>query len=340
VIAGWVLKYLAGALLGPLWRAAGEGHGVYFERFIALPLEPILWQLAMMAAAVVIVGAGVRGGIERANRVLMPVLALIVTGLAGYSVSLPGAAEGVRFLLMPDWSALLDPAVYLAALGQAFFSIGIGMAIFITYGSYLAPGQAIPAGAAAIALGDTLVALLAGLAIFPAVFAFGLDPAAGPQLAFVTLPQIFLAMPFGRLVGVLFFILLAAAALTSMISLLEASVALAIRALGLGRWRATALLGGIIFLAGIPAAAGFGPLAGLRWAGRGILDSMDFVVSNLMLPLGGLLTALFVGWRCSGRDALSAADLRDSRFGPPWLWLVRLAPALILVILLRALGLI
>ena len=341
VIAGWVLKYLAGALLGPLWQTADEGYDVFFARFIADPVEPIVWQLVTMAATVVIVAAGVRRGIERANRVLMPMLALIVLALAVYSLSLPGAAGGVRFLLAPDWSALTSPVVYLAALGQAFFSIGIGMAIFITYGSYLSPVQRIPSAAASIGLGDTLVAVLAGFAIFPAVFAFGIDPAAGPQLVFVTLPQIFLAMPFGRLLGSLFFLLLVAAALTSMISLLEVSVALAMRVLGLPRWSATIALGVLIFAVGIPAAAGFGPLVALRWDGRGILDSMDHVVSNIMLPVSGLLTAVFVGWQWSRTEALAEAGFRGRWLGAVWLWLVRwVAPALILMILQRSLGLI
>jgi NSS family neurotransmitter:Na+ symporter len=271
----------------------------------------------------------------------MPLLVLIVFGLAVYSLSLPGAAGGVRFLFAPDWSALTSPPVYLAALGQAFFSIGIGMAIFITYGSYLAPRQPIPSGAVTIALGDTLVAVVAGLAIFSAVFAFGLDPAAGPQLVFVILPQIFLAMPFGHLVGALFFLLLVAAALTSMISLLEVSVALAMRVLGLPRWIATIALGLLIFAVGIPAAAGFGRLAALRWDGRGILDSMDHVVSNIMLPVSGLLTAVFVGWQWSRTEALAEAGFRGRWLGAVWLWLVRwVAPALILMILLRSLGLI
>jgi NSS family neurotransmitter:Na+ symporter len=339
VIAGWFLKYLAGALLGTLWHTAGEGYDVFFARFITHPIEPIVWQLVTMATTVVIVAAGVRRGIERANRVLMPMLALVVLGLAVHSLSLPGAADGVSFLFAPDWSALKSPSIYLAALEQAFFSIGIGMAIFITYGGYLAPEQPIPSAPATIALGDTLVAVLARCAILPAVFAFGLDPAAGPELVFVTLPQIFLAMPFGRLFGSLFFLLLIAAALTSMISLLEASVALAIRVLGLPRWSATMAMGLLIFTVGTPAAAGFGPLAGLRWDGRSILDSMDHVVSNIMLPVSGLLTALFVGWRW--REALVEAGFGRRVLGPVWLWLVRLvAPALILAILLRSLGLI
>jgi NSS family neurotransmitter:Na+ symporter len=339
VIAGWVLKYLASALLGTLWHTAGEGYDVFFARLTADPVEPIVWQLVTMAATAVIVAAGVRGGIERANRVLMPMLALIVFGLAVYSLSLPGAADGVSFLFTPEWGALRSPSVYLAALGQAFFSIGIGMAIFITYGSYLAPEQPIPSAAAAIAVGDTLIAVLAGCAIFPAVFAIGLDPAAGPQLVFVTLPQLFLAMPLGRLVGSLFFLLLIAAALTSMISLLEASVALAMRILRLSRWSAAMAMGVLIFTAGIPAAAGFGPLAELRWQGRGILDAMDHVVSNIMLPINGLLVALFVGWRW--REALAEASFGRRALGSVWVWLVRLvAPALIVAILLRSLGLI
>ncbi len=337
VIAGWALGYGVGAATGTLWTAAAAGYGGYFRAFIGGGVEPVLWQAAMLAAAALVVAGGVQGGIERVNRWLMPTLAAIIVGLAIYAVSLPGSGAGVRFLLAPDWSAFGRPEVYAAALGQAFFSLGVGMAVFATYGSYLPRGFALPASAAAIVAGDTLFAVVAGLAIFPAVFAFGLDPAAGPELAFITLPQIFLAMPGGRIVGTLFFLLLTAAALTSMVSLLEVPVAVAIRRLGATRRTATVAATAAIFLLGLPSALGFGLLAHIRIGGYGILDAVDAAVSNLLLPAGGLAIALFVGWRIERAVALREADLGGTRAGAVWLWLLRVAvPTAIALILLRS----
>lgn len=162
----------------------------------------------MMAVTTGVVASGVQRGIEAVNRWLMPVLAAIVVVLAAYALTLDGAAGGLSFLFTPDWSALRHPQIYVAAIGQAFFSLGIGMAIFLTYGSYLARGQAIPSAAVVIVVGDTLLAIVAGLAIFPAVFSFGLNPAEGPELAFITLPRLFALMPAGHWFGTLFFGLL------------------------------------------------------------------------------------------------------------------------------------
>jgi len=338
VIAGWVAKYFYGAVAGSVWEAAAADYGGYFALFIADPLEPLLWHGIMMGTAMLVIMGGVRRGIERLNQVLMPLLALIIVALAVYSLTLKGSGAGVAFMLSPDWSALATPQIYLAAMGQAFFSLGLGMAVFATYGSYLARHHRVPVLAGSIVAGDTLIAIVAGLAIFPAVFAFGLDPKAGPELVFITLPQIFLAMPGGKIVGLLFFGLLTAAALTSMISLLEVAVAAAIHRLGLRRRVATASIGIAIFVTGIPAALSFGLLAHLTWDGRKILDSMDYIVSNLMLPVVGILTALYVGWRWARRDALAEAGFSGDRLGRVWLWLVRIvAPLLILVVLVRTL---
>lgn len=338
VIAGWVAKYLYGSVTGVLWQAAAADYGGYFALFIADPWEPVLWHGVMMGAAMVVVMGGIRQGIERLNRVLMPLLALIILGLAAYSLTLEGAMGGVAFMLSPDWSALATTRIYLAAMGQAFFSLGLGMAVFATYGSYLARSHRVPGLAGSVVAGDTLIAIVAGLAIFPAVFAFGLNPAAGPELVFITLPQIFLAMPGGKIVALLFFGLLTAAALTSMISLLEVAVTTALHRLKLPRRIATAAIGAAIFAAGIPAALSFGLLSHLTWDGRRILDSMDHVVSNLMLPVVGILTALYVGWRWTRRDALAEAGFDGGLLGRIWLWLVRIvAPALILVVFARTL---
>ncbi|MFN3746469.1 MAG: sodium-dependent transporter [Hyphomicrobiaceae bacterium] len=339
VIAGWAVRYFVGALTGGLWEATAHGYGEYFERFIANGIEPIIWQALILAVSGFVVAGGIQQGIERLNLLLMPLLALIVAGLAIFSLTLPGSGAGVRFLLAPDWSAFGRPSLYLAALGQAFFSLGLGMAVFITYGGYLGASTRIPGAAATVVAGDTLFALVAGLAIFPAVFALGGDPAAGPRLAFVTFPQILLQLPGGWLVGPIFFFLLSAAALTSMISLLEVGVTYAVNRLGIPRIRASWGLTGVVLLLGVPSALSYGLLDGITLLGLPVLDAIDQGISNFVLPIGGLLVAALVGWRMARAHALADADLAGSRLGPAWLWAVRvLAPAMIVVILVRSLG--
>lgn len=267
----------------------------------------------------------------------MPVLVFVICLLAVYALTLPNASAGVRFLLTPDWSVLTRPEVYIAALGQAFFSLGLGMAVFVTYGSYMPRSFSLPSSAVAIAFGDSLFAILAGLAIFPAVFSFGVDPTAGPELAFITLPQVFLSMPGGRFVGAVFFLLLSAAALTSMVALLEVAVSLAVHRLNLRRWSATGIVGAIVFAVGLPSAMSFGVLSDIQFGRHGILDAIDAGVSNFLLPIGGVLTAVFVGWRLKRAESLPEADLANSRCGAVWLWLLRfLVPVTILTILLQS----
>lgn len=337
VIAGWIAKYLVGSLLGSLWDAAAEGHGRYFARLIASPAEPVAWQLVVLALTMFVVSGGIQRGIERLNRIVMPLLAFLVLALAFFGMLLPGAGAGLRFLFHPDWSVLLSPGVYLAALGQAFFSLGIGMGIYITYGGYLRLDHDLPRAACAIAVGDTLIAVLAGVAIFPAVFAFGFDPAAGPQLVFVTLPQIFLAMPGGVIIGSIFFTLLLGAALTSAVSLLEVGVACAAYRLGMRRWTATAAVGAIAAILGIPSALGFGVLREFRFEGRHILDAVDFAVSDILLPVSAILTAIYVGWRWARLERTSGAIFQSRLVNRMWLWIMRLvAPGLMALVLIRA----
>ncbi len=339
IIAGWALKYLLGAATGALWRAAGEGYGGYFARFIGDPGQAIAWQMAMLAAAMLVVAGGVQRGIEAVNRVLMPILAFCIVALAAYAATLPGAAAGWAFLFKPDWAALMKGSVLVAALGQAFFSIGLGMAIFVTYGSYMTRKTSIGRSAAAIIVGDTLFAVVAGLAIFPAVFAFGMDPQAGPQLAFITLPQIFLAMPGGRIVGLVFFALLVAAALTSMAALLEVPVATLVHRSRLRRWGAVALVGAAVFVTGLPSAMSYGLLAEVTLGGLAILDVVDRSVSNYLLPLSGLSICVYIGWCWPRARALDSIDARATWLPLLWLWLVRLvSPTLIVLILLDSLG--
>ncbi len=341
VIAGWAFKYFFGAVTGALWRLAGEEYGGYFEDFIAEAWEPVAWQFLVMILAVLVVSRGVQGGIERFTRVLMPLLATIVVGLAVFSVAQEGSAEGLRFLFAPDWALLKTADIYLAALGQAFFSLSIGMAVYLTYGSYLAGHHRIPGAAAMVIAGDTFIAIAAGVAIFPAVFAFGLDPASGPRLVFITLPQIFLAMPAGALIGAVFFFLLGASALSASVSGIEVPASYVMRRFRLRRPAASLAVGLTIFALGVPASLGYGLWNEVRWEDRLILESLDYVVSNVVLPSSGLLTALFVGWRWDKAIALKESDFGDTALGHAWLWLLRLAaPLFIALIFLRAVGLI
>jgi NSS family neurotransmitter:Na+ symporter len=337
VIAGWALKYFAGAATGDLWRAAGADYGGYFKTFISGSYQPLFWQLIVLTITTLIVAGGVRRGIERVNRLLIPFLAFIIIVLAGYALTLPGSSAGVEFLFSPDWAALREPSVYTAALGQAFFTLGMGMAFFITFGSYMPRTFSVPTSAAIVAAGDTLFALIAGLAIFPAVFAMGGNPAAGPELAFVSLPQVFLKMPAGAVVGAVFFFLLTTAAITSMVALLEIPVAALTHRLRLPRWRATAGMGAFVFLLGLPSALSYGLLSNIRIGSHGILEAIDHAASNFLLPTTGILTALFVGWRLERVFVLNAADFGESRIGVIWIWLVRiLVPLTIMGILLQA----
>jgi NSS family neurotransmitter:Na+ symporter len=341
VVAGWALKYFVAAVSGQLWSVDKAGFGGYFGQFIATSWEPIFWQGLMMVATVYIVAGGVENGLERWNEILIPMLAVLVIGIAIYSLTLEGASKGLAFLFSPDWSKLADPNVYLTALGQAFFSLSIGMAVFVTYGSYLTRGMSIPRMATMTAAGDTIFAIIAGIAIFPAVFAFGLNPGAGPGLTFITLPSLFQTMPGGAVVGPLFFILLVFAALTSMASLLEVPVSYFMRVLKAPRRRCTVITGVVIFAIGIPSSLGFGVLKHVKWGERSILDILDFLMVNLALPLGGMIIALFVGWAWQKGTVLRDTDFDGNWLGHAWIWLLRVvAPVMVLFVLLQKLGLV
>jgi NSS family neurotransmitter:Na+ symporter len=323
VISGWATKYLFDYGRGALAGAAREDFRSRYATFVANPLEVIGWQVVFLTAAAGLVGAGVQRGIERANRVIIPLLGAIVLLLAGYSVSLPGAGRGLAFLFSADWSALGRPKLYLAALGQAFFSLGIGMGVLLTYGSYSARAGRLGSAAIAIAAGDTLFAIAAGVAIFPAVFSYGLEPTEGPSLAFVTLPQLFAVMPGGAFVGFLFFLLLVGAALTSAVSLIEVVVAWLMRRFTLSRPAATAsaMLGALA--AGVPSAAS-----------TVALNRIDSLTSLLVLPLAAIGLLLYVGWALRRHALQAAAELSSRCVARAWLAVVRyVAPAAIMVML-------
>lgn len=294
VIGGWGISYI---FKTAAYMAKDADHVNIFVDFITNPVAPLFWHAVFMAMTIGIVMAGVEKGIERYSKFLMPALLVILFILIGRSVTLPGAAEGLSFYLKPDFSKLSAEAL-LAAMGQVFFSLSLGMGCMITYGSYLSKNEDIPTNSIFIVTFDTLIALLAGLMIFPAVFAFGMEPGTGPGLTFITVPAVFNAMGSGgAFFGILFFILLVIAALTSAISLLEVVTAYVVDERKWDRKKAALIVGFVIFLLGIPSSLGQGVWSHIRLIrGMDFLDSFDFIASNVLLPLGGMLIAIYAGW--------------------------------------------
>ncbi|MCP3027516.1 sodium-dependent transporter [Halobacillus sp. A5] len=342
VVAGWSIYYFANYITGNFATQPAAGYEGAFGAFISNSWQPLFWVALFMALTIFIVVSGVKKGIEAANKIFMPVLAIILIFLAFYSVSLDGAMEGVRFLFAPDWSAFSDPSIYIAALGQAFFSLSLGMGAMLTYGSYLSKEHKLPGATLGIGLTDSLFAIISGIVVFPAVFAFGIDPSSGPPLVFITLPTIFEQLPFGGIVGLVFFFALVLAALSSSVSILEVPTAYFMRAFNWSRRFSSILMGAIMFALGIFVSLGFGIWSGVTPIGdNDILDSMDYVASNILLPLGGLTMALFAGWYFKKEQALEATDFTGSIIGQIWYVIVKfVAPILIILIFLNALGII
>jgi len=341
VIAGWVTQYLWTYALGGPTGAEGTTFAGRFQAIIANPLQAVFWSGMVIAVASSIVAAGVGRGIELANKVLMPLFALLVVLLAGYGLTLPGASRALGFLFSPNWSVLSEPKTYLAAVGQSFFSIGLAMAILVTYGSYLPKGERLPRAALTIAAGDTLIALIAGVMIFPAVFSYGLDPSHGPTLAFVVLPEVFAAMPGGRWIALGFFLLLQVAALTSVVALLEVPVCLLMGKLGWRRSFAAVLVGCGAFVIGVPSALGYGVLREFLFTPAPLLELLDHFVSNIALPLSGIAISLFAGWVWPTRDAMLASGLVTKWSQQIWIWLLRVAiPGTITLVMVRGLGIV
>lgn len=310
VIAGWAFGYIFKGLVSP----SSEFGAFISNPAIVIPLFALFIGLTML----VVIG-GVEHGIERWAKVLMPLLLVLILVVILRSVTLPGAGAGLEFYLKPDFSKV-NAGVILAALGQAFFSLSLGMGAMITYGSYLPKKENVVVAGGFVAIFDTLVAILAGFMIFPAVFAFGHDPASGPALIFVVLPEVFNAMPLGMLMSVIFFVLLSIAALTSTVSLLEVVVSYTVDERSWSRKKSVAVIGVIAFCIGLPSAlsAGISPaLTDMTWLfGEGgflgktdFLSIMDAIWGNISLALGALLMSIFVGWVWGSRNA--ADEMRE-----------------------------
>jgi NSS family neurotransmitter:Na+ symporter len=343
VIGGWTIKYMIASLMELMEHASSsEGSGAFFGAFIGEQAQVVLFQVLFTAATMFIVLGGIRKGIERACKVMMPLLFLIVLVLIARSVTLPGAEAGLDFYINPDWSKLKDPALYLDALGQSFSSLSLGMGIMITYGSYLGKDERIPSAGLWTAGLDTMIALLSGFAIFPAAFAMNLEPGAGVGLTFITLPAVFAKMPAGHIFSFLFFMLLFFAAVTSAISLLEVAVTFAMEKFDLKRSGAVWIMGIIILLLGGYSALSLSgpPKITILGKSKDFLDAADYFFNNVLLPIGAFLASIFVGWFWlpQARSELTNRGTIPFPLETAWVWCVRLlAPAAIAYIFITGL---
>ncbi|OIB03684.1 Na+-dependent transporter of the SNF family protein [Paenibacillus sp. LC231] len=335
IVAGWTLHYAVMSFSGNLYN--NTDFGGQFTAFTE-GYMPIIWQIVAIAITGWVVAKGISGGIEKFNKVLIPGLIILLIVLMIRAVTLPGAGEGVSFFLNPDFSKL-SPEAALVALGHAFFSLSLGMGILLTYGAYVDKRQSLGPATLAIGAGDLIYAFIAGLIIFPTTASFGIEPNAGPSLVFIALPAAFSAMPLGSFFGGLFFILLAIAALTSSVSLLEVPTSYVMDRWNWGRTKAVLVIGALVMLVGLPSALSFGIVPGLTdIGGKNFFDWLDFVTSNILLPLGGLITTIFAGY--FWKRAADAAGLKAGWFRV-WLFMLRyIAPVLVLLVLLHTTGVI
>ena len=342
VVAGWTLEYLFKSITNAFGgKNPAELEGM-FGGFISQIAKPIFWQIIFMGLTGWIVLAGIKEGIEKASKLLMPLLLLIIVILDIRAITLPGAGEGLAFLFKPDFSKLSAEGM-LSALGHAFFSLSLGMGTLITYSSYMSKKENLATTAVQVTIADTAIALLAGISIFPAVFAFGIEPGAGPGLVFIALPNVFQQMPGGYIFCFLFFLLLAVAALTSSISILEVVVAYFVEELKLARHAATIMATIAITIVGVPCSLSMGVMSKTQFMGKTFFDWLDFIASNVLLPLGGLLIVAFVGWYL-GRSKTEAEVTNEGElvaaYLPLFMFLAKfVAPVVIAIVFLHGLGL-
>lgn len=332
VVAGWMLAFMVKSAMGEFNGASTEHVASVFGQLLADPVQMTIYMLIIVAIGVITTRAGLKNGVERVTKVMMVALFVVLVALCVRAVTLPGAEEGLEFYLMPDFGKLFagntpaeqwatfGDAVY-AALGQAFFTVSVGMGSMAIFGSYIGKNRRLTGEAVRVGVLDTLVALMAGLVIFPSCFAFGVEPASGPSLVFITLPIVFNAMPLGQLWGTLFFLFMSFAALSTVIAVFETIMAFSMDQWGVRREKACLVNGALIALLSIPCVLGFNVLSGVAIPGIGDIQSIeDFLVSNNILPLGGLFLVMFVtskrGW--GWKNFLAEADTGDGLRFPAW----------------------
>ncbi len=343
VIAGWAIAYIFRGASGAFSGLTGDGASDMFGALTGDPERLLAWHTIFIVLTTIVVSRGVRSGLEQAVRLLMPTLFVLLLVLVGYAVNSGKFAEGAAFLFVPDFSALSRGAV-ITAMGHAFFTLSLGMGAIMMYGSYLPKNASITKSAVTIAIMDTVVALLAGLAIFPIVFANGLEPGAGPGLVFLTLPIAFGHMPGGTFFGSLFFVLLVFAAWTSAISLIEPAVAWLVENLKMQRVRAATVVGMVAWTLGIVTIMSFSDWAftfsfGGSEKTNDIFDMLDILTANFMLPLGGLAMAVFAGWFMSRASTLDELALGDGPIYRTWYFLARyVSPVGVLLVFMSGMG--
>ena len=345
VVAGWTLEYILTSVTNGFADKTPEDFVAAFQTFSQDPIRPVIWLLAFLFFTHFIVVKGVKDGIEKSAKIMMPVLFILIVVLAICSMTLPNASKGLEFLLKPDFSKV-NADVFLGAMGQAFFSLSLGMGCLSTYASYFGSDTRLGKTALSVGVIDTFVAILAGLIIFPAAFSVGIQPDAGPSLIFITLPNVFQqafgGIPFLAMIfSLLFYVLLALAALTSTISLHEVVTAYLNERFKIGRNRAAMLVTGFCIVTGILSSLSLGAWDA-KFFSLSFFDLLDFVTAKLMLPLGGLLVCLFVGWylkRSVSYEELTNYGLQKATYFPVYMFILRyFAPIAITLIFVNELG--
>ncbi len=340
VIAGWALSYVEKAITEQFTGQSPENIGKLFEGFVGNPRDLLFWHSLFMLMTMFVVARGVRKGLEAAIRFLMPALFILLTIMVGYAINTGAFGQGVEFLFTPNFSALSWNSV-LIAMGHAFFTLSLGMGAIMIYGSYMPHDASIAKTSMMVAGADTLVALLAGMAIFPIVFANGLEPGAGPGLVFVTLPIAFGQMDGGWILGTIFFVLLTFAAWSSAISLIEPAVAWLVENRGWDRLKASILAGLITWIVGIGTVLSFNEWSGYKLFDKTFFDLLDYLTANIMLPLGGLFIAVFVAWIMGRNSSLDELEMGDHVGFKTWYFLVRfVTPLAVVIVFLKAIGVI
>ncbi|MFS0892406.1 sodium-dependent transporter [Peribacillus frigoritolerans] len=343
VVGGWIISYLARSFTGSLSNLTQEEYGNFFNTIISNPYETVIAQLLFMVFTIWVVQGGVSKGIEKANKYMMPSLFILFIILLIRSLTLDGAMEGVKFFLKPDFSALTGETILLA-LGQSFFALSVGVSVMVTYASYLSKKEDITKSAFSVVGLNIFISLLAGLVIFPAVFALGFSPSSGPGLVFVVLPAVFNEMALGGIFMFIFFILLLFATLTTAFSILEIVVAAMIKGDSAKRKKASWIAGITVFLIGIPSALSFGVLSDVKIFNLSVFDFADYLTSNIALPVGALFISLFIGYQMKRievqKEFETGADSGRSLF-KLWYFLIRyIVPIMIILVFLKSTNLI
>ena len=348
VIAGWTIAFIFKTGMGDFIGSNADQTTAIFSELISNPVVLLFWHTIFMFLTIYVVSRGVKSGLEQAVKFLMPALFILLLIMVAYAMSTEKFFDGLSYLFIPDFDSLADKNlfsdVFLPALGQAFFSLSIGMGAIMIYGSYLSKESSITFNCFVIALADTSVAILAGVAIFPIVFTYGLEPSGGPGLIFISLPIAFGQMPFGTFFGSLFFILLMFAAWTSSISLLEPAVSWFVENRNMTRIKAAYIAGFIAWFLGLLTVLSFNHWAfEFTFAGtikeNGLFDIFDILTSNIMLPLGGILVAIFTSWLMSRSSTIDELGVGDKNIYKIWRFIVRyIAPLGVIIIFLNTMG--